>query len=46
MLALISDTGLGSLIIIVTLMIGAPLAWWHDAKKKPGVRAPGQNINN
>ena len=45
MLTLISDTGFGSCLIIITLMIGAPLAWWHDAKKKPGAVTPGQNTN-
>lgn len=44
MLALITDTGFGSCLLIITLIVGVPLAWRADAKKKPGAVTPGQNI--
>lgn len=37
-------TGFGSCLIILIALVGVPLVWRDQAKKKPGVRAPGQNI--
>lgn len=45
MFALISDTGFGSCLILFIAMVGIPLAWWHDAKKKPEAATPGQADN-
>lgn len=35
--------GLGFAVLILTAFIGIPAAYYFDAKKKPGVSAPGQN---
>ena len=43
MFALITDTGFGSCLIIIAALIGVPLVWRADAKKKPGAGTPGQN---
>lgn len=34
--------GLGFAALIVLLLVGIPWAMWFDAKKKPGVGAPGR----
>lgn len=41
-----TDTGFGSCLLIIVLLVGIPLAWRHDAKKKPEGATSGQNINN
>lgn len=45
MLALISDTGFGSCLLIITLIVGVPLAWRAEAKKKPAVAPAGRDKN-
>ena len=44
MLAIISDTGFGSCLIIATALVGVPLVWRADSKKKPEAATSGQNI--
>lgn len=44
MLSLLADTGLGSCLLIAAVLVGVPLVWRADAKKKPGAGTPGQNI--
>lgn len=42
MLSLLTDTGIGSVLMILAGVVGIPVAYRWDTKKKPGVRAPGQ----
>lgn len=45
MLAIITDTGLGACLLILTAIVGIPAAYWWDTKKKPGAVTPGETNN-
>ena len=43
-MSILWETGLGSCLILATGLIGVPLVWWRDSKKKPVAATTGQNI--
>ena len=43
--ALITDTGLGACLMILTAIVGIPAAYWWDTKKMPGADTPGADKN-
>ena len=44
MLDLLTNTGLGSCLMILTAFIGIPAAYWWDTKKMPGAVTPGETV--
>ncbi len=38
-------TGFDECLMLAIAMVGIPWAMWFDAKRKPGVTAPGQDEN-